>query len=123
VKKKINILLVEDEVVSAMFMKKDLLDIGLSICTHVTTGEKALEHTKANQTDLILMDIGLPGSMNGIDTVNAIRQHADIPVIYLTSYQDHFTMNCAQTGKPLGYLIKPVEISVLGQIISQHFPD
>jgi CheY-like chemotaxis protein len=58
--------------------------------------------------DLILMDIALAGSLDGVETARQIHQRYLIPIIFLTAYSDQNHMDQALEISPSGYLRKPV---------------
>lgn len=103
------ILVVEDERIVAADIEKRLKKVGYNVLATVTTGEEAVEKAKKNPPDLVLMDIVLKGSMDGISTADMIHTLFNIPVIYLTAYADPETLTRATKSEPYGYLIKPFE--------------
>ncbi|OHD13585.1 MAG: histidine kinase [Spirochaetes bacterium GWD1_27_9] len=119
--REISILLVEDEVIIAMLMQKEIMDIGYKVSNHVTTGENAIVIARQNPPDIILMDIRLAGKIDGIDAASVIKSELDIPVIFITCYDDQSIRDRTQILKPLGYLIKPLEIYKLKTIIDNYF--
>lgn len=83
--------------------------MGYSVSGIVGTGEAAIQKAEELFPDLILMDIMLKGSMNGIQAADQIMEKSDIPVIYLTAYYDSDTLEKAKKTAPYGYIIKPYE--------------
>lgn len=120
-KDRIKILLVEDEVISAMLMESQLKSIGYTQIDHVTTGENAIINTKQNPPHIILMDIRLAGQIDGIETVSIIKSVSDIPTVFITGYDDQSVRENAEKLKPLAYLIKPLNIKKLKKIIDDFF--
>jgi CheY-like chemotaxis protein len=120
-KKVVNILLVEDEVITAMLMQSQLISLGYTVAEHVTTGENAVASAKENPPDIILMDIALAGEIDGIDAAAAIKSVSDIPVIFITGYEDQQYKERAEKIKPLEYLIKPLNMNKLKAIIDDFF--
>ena len=116
VKKPISILLVEDEVIIAMVLKLDLKRNGYPDVRHVTTGEMAIISATQNPPDIILMDIRLAGEIDGIEAAAVIKAESDIPVLYVTSYDDEEIRGRADSTKPIGFFGKPVDISKLKQV-------
>lgn len=53
------------------------------------------------------MDIHLRGELDGIETAKRIREHHQIPIIYITAYSDSSTIERSQETNHSGYLIKP----------------
>jgi PAS domain S-box-containing protein len=78
---------------------------------HVTgiagTGEEAVAAAAATHPDLVLMDIMLPGDMDGIEAANRIQTRMGIPIVFLTAHADEATLTRAKAAAPYGYLIKP----------------
>ena len=85
--KQIKILLVEDEFINALLIKKQLEFIGYAVSHHVTTGENAIISAKQNHPDIIIMDIRLAGEIDGIEAASVIKSESDIPVIFITGYE------------------------------------
>ena len=83
---KVRILVVEDEAIVAMDIASILQKLGHEVTDVVSSGEQAIARVKENRPDLILMDIGLKGEMDGIETAKHIRGQFSIPVIYLTAF-------------------------------------
>jgi CheY-like chemotaxis protein len=106
---KIKILVVEDEAIIALDLQMRLRGYGYGVPSVVSTGEDAIRLSGDEKPKLVLMDIMLPGEIDGIEAANQIRLQFDIPVIYLTAYVDESTMERARKSRPFGYLIKPVE--------------
>lgn len=53
-----------------------------------STGERALEIIAQHRPKLILLDIGLPGELDGLDVCRAVRSHSDVPIMFLTARDD-----------------------------------
>lgn len=113
----IKILLVEDEQIVAKFTEKVLTSAGYKILASVSTGELAIEELNKISPDIVLMDIKLVGSMDGIETADQIRKTFQIPVIFLTSLADDASFQRAKTAEPFGYLIKPIDIKELNRVV------
>ncbi len=102
------ILIVEDESVIALDIKRRMERFGYEVASIAVTGEEALEKTLLLGPDLVLMDIMLPGEMDGIETAEALRSRTDIPVVYLTAHTDHATFLRSKSTMPYGYIVKPI---------------
>ncbi len=105
---KTKILIVEDEAIIAKDMQLRLEHMGYDIPMIAASGEDAILKALDGKPDLILMDIFLIGKMDGIEAAQQIHLKDNIPVIYLTSYEDASIMDRAKTTNPCAYLIKPV---------------
>ena len=106
---KARILVVEDESIVAMDIADTLQKLGHAVTDTVPSGERAIASIQENRPDLILMDIGLEGTMDGIQTAEQIRAQFSIPVIFLTAFVDQKTLERAKVIAPCGYLTKPFE--------------
>lgn len=104
-----NILIVEDNAIIALCIRKMLADFGYEVIGTADSGEEAIRKAAEMRPALILMDIELIGEMNGIEAAEQIRRQSDIPVIYLTAYSDDTRLQQAKTTAPYGYLIKPIQ--------------
>ncbi|HAS88588.1 MAG TPA: histidine kinase [Desulfovibrio sp.] len=103
------ILVVEDEAIVSLDIQGRVKALGYQIAGVATSGEQAIQIVAEKSPDLILMDIMLEGSMDGIDTATVINKVYDIPIIYLTAYADNDTLKRAKITEPFGYIIKPFE--------------
>lgn len=49
-----------------------------------TSGEEAIEMAETGKPDLLFMDVGLPGSLDGVETAIKIKEKRDVPLILFT---------------------------------------
>ena len=103
----IKILIVEDENIIALNIKKKLKSFGYAVPAIVSTGEEAVQMAEIISPDLILMDIMLKGDMDGVKAAEEIKKRFSIPVIYLTAYSDDKVLDRAKVTEPYGYIVKP----------------
>lgn len=102
------IVIVEDEGLIALHIEEMLSHAGFEVADLFACGEDALAYLATSPPpDIVLMDIGLAGTLNGIETARHIREKADIPVIFLTAYNDQSHLAEAVEVSPDGYLTKP----------------
>ncbi len=106
---KTQILIVEDEGIVAKDLQGMLRRLGYHVPATVGTGELAIQTALQNQPDLILMDIQLRGSMDGVQASAAITSQQDVPILYLTANSDEATLQRAKATGPFGFLVKPFE--------------
>ncbi len=104
-----SVLIVEDEAVVAMDIKKTLKSLGYHVPCIAFSGEQAVEMARREKPGLVLMDILLRGKMDGIQAAEEIRKDLSIPVIYLTAYADKEKLQRAKATQPFGYILKPFE--------------
>ena len=103
------ILVVEDEHIVAMGIKKMLKSLGYQVTGIASTGEDAISKAESTFPDLVLMDIMLKGNIDGIETAREIITRFDLPVVYLSAYSDSKILERAKQTGPFGYIVKPFE--------------
>ncbi|MGA2912077.1 MAG: response regulator [Methanoregula sp.] len=101
------ILVVEDEAIILLQLEEILHTIGYIVAGLAASGEDAIEKARRLKPDLVLMDIVMPGKMNGIEAAKIINEELDIPVVFVTSYADDTIIEKAKSVKPYGYIVKP----------------
>jgi CheY-like chemotaxis protein len=106
---KARILIVEDEGIIAMDIHARLTGMGYSVVGHASTGAQAIQLATDIKPDLILMDIKIKGTLDGIDTAEKIRSRMDLPIIFLTAFADELTLQKARVMGPSGYILKPFQ--------------
>ena len=106
----INVVIVEDEPLIVADLENQLSKSGINTMESFESGEEVLEYLKDNNPDIIIMDIHLFGSLDGIDTAHQINKTKDIPIIFLTSNTDKVTFNRAKLTYPHAFLSKPFRI-------------
>jgi len=116
-----SVLIVEDEFLIAMLLKNELIKAGYKFCSHETEGEKAVITTKEKKPDIIIMDIRLAGSIDGIDSALKIRSFSNCPIIFTTGYDNATIKNRLNKINRSFYLIKPVAIEKLCSIIESFY--
>jgi len=101
------ILIVEDEVIIAEFIKDILEENNYNSVIIANDYETAVSEMQNFVPDLILMDINLNGLNSGIEL--AEKKNKQAKVIFLTGQNDFGLMNKALTTNPESYLTKPIK--------------
>jgi len=103
-----SIYIVEDEIITARSIAKNIKNFGYQLAGIATSGSEALAQILEINPDLILMDILLQkGDIDGITTAKRILSQINVPIIYLTAHSDRETLNRAKITTPFGYILKP----------------
>ncbi len=110
---KADILIVEDDEIIASLIKKYLEKNKYNVIDVISDGEKAVSLALNFNPDLILLDIFLKSSIDGIEVAKRINKQKEIPIIFLTADSSDETIQRAKITQPHGYLVKPVESIVL----------
>jgi DNA-binding NarL/FixJ family response regulator len=100
---------VEDEAVIALRLQIRLKEMGYDVPDIAYSGEDAVEKAGRLRPDLVLMDIMLPGKLDGIEAAKIVKTEFDIPVIFLTAFSEDKILKRAKQAEPFGYLLKPFQ--------------
>ncbi len=114
------ILLVEDQMLVREGIKSLLaLDDSVQVVAEAPDGSFVCEILRDQKIDVVLMDIRMPG-MNGIEALREMqRQRLEVPVLILTTFDDHQLVTEAMQAGAKGYLLKDVSLSTLIEGIEQ----
>jgi CheY-like chemotaxis protein len=103
------ILIVEDQFVVALDVQRRLSALGYSVAGITARGEDAVRMAGELRPDLVLMDVQLQGSMDGVAAAEQIRNDYGLGVVYLTAHADEATLRRVRDTQPLGYVLKPFD--------------
>jgi PAS domain S-box-containing protein len=101
------IMIVDDDVIIAEELKEILTIDGYDVVKALYSAEEALECASTLRPDLILMDIGFSGGMDGITAARKIKEALDIPVMFFTGHSGIEIVERAKDLEPVGYVVKP----------------
>lgn len=104
---KLKILIVEDDLLFAIETESQLKSMGYEVLGTADNSGSALEFIYSDTPDAILMDIDIKGKLSGTQIGEQIK-HLNIPILYLTSFDDDTHFAEAQKSNIVGYLVKPV---------------
>jgi DNA-binding NarL/FixJ family response regulator/DNA-binding PadR family transcriptional regulator len=101
------VLIVDDEAIITLQLEGSISSFGHKVVGMTSTGEDAIAKARATKPDIVLMDIVMPGKINGIAAAKVIHKELGIPVIFITSYADDKVIEEVQQVNPYGYIVKP----------------
>jgi PAS domain S-box-containing protein len=101
------ILVVEDDPAVADLIVRYLKRSGYEVAACVASGEDALVEAARSRPHLALMDIGLRGDLDGVQTAERLQARFDVPVVFLTGLADDATIQRSHDAAAFGYLVKP----------------
>src|SRR5579864_2442011 len=101
------ILIVEDDGIVAIDIKKGLEDGGYEVSGVAVSADDAVLEALSTCPDLVLMDIRIQGSLDGIEAADLLRNRFGVPIIYLTAHGDPETFERAKKTEPMAFLLKP----------------
>ena len=102
----LKILIVEDDISFALELEMILDEIGYQIMATVDNSAEALDVIFSKEPDLILMDIDIKGALSGTEIGQKIK-HLNIPIIFITSFDNREKYEDARQSNMAAYLIKP----------------
>jgi CheY-like chemotaxis protein len=114
------ILIVEDENIIALDIRAMLEDLGYMVSDIASTGEESIKKASKMKPDLVLMDIKLKGSLDGVSAGREIYKQFQIPIVYLTAYSDQATLKRINNGNnrnPSMVINKPFDEGELQTVI------
>lgn len=106
-KEELRVLIVEDEFITIEAISSILKEMNCKISGDAMSAEEAITILDKGETDLVILDINIKGTKDGIWIGEKIKNNYDIPFIYLTAFGDDHTVKRAIETGPYGYLVKP----------------
>ena len=115
---KSRILVVEDEIIIARDIQMLLVELGYNPVGHATQGEQAIALAGELRPDLVLMDIQLAGTMDGITAAQVIQERYALPVVFVSAFGESVTSPGGERANPSRYFVsKPLFGNDLGRVI------
>lgn len=111
------ILIAEDDQTSARLLEITLTRGGYIPIKTVASGPTAVEVCGELHPDIVMMDINMPGSFDGIEAARRIYTDYNIPVVYITANSSDSIIKKALTTSPMGYVLKPFNREMLFTMI------
>ncbi|MCC5944256.1 MAG: LytTR family transcriptional regulator DNA-binding domain-containing protein [Bernardetiaceae bacterium] len=112
------ILAVEDEKLFAFTIEQIVEELGYELIDVVDSAEDMLLTFATTKPDLVLIDINIKGSMDGIEVARRISDSQfAVPIIFITSFDDKATFLRAREVKPFAYIVKPFDEKMLQRTI------
>jgi diguanylate cyclase (GGDEF)-like protein/PAS domain S-box-containing protein len=102
-----SILIVEDEKIIALDLMRRLERFGYEVLGTAIDAAQAYEIVEEQRPDLVLMDIMLSGSTNGVTIAAELRRRFGTAIVFITAFADSDTLAGARAAEPYGYILKP----------------
>jgi len=104
----LNIVIVEDELIAAEYLKEILIQNGFNVLDIIDNGKDAIKEIPTLQPDIVLMDIMLKDNISGSEVSLHLKQYVPkTAIIFLTAYADSEMVDYAIKSNSYGYLMKP----------------
>ena len=114
-----NIMIVEDELIVSMEVEHQLKFRGYNVVYKAFNSEKAIEAAQKFSVDVILMDINIKGSCDGILTSKEILKISSPSIIFISAYNDNETKERIKSIHPTYFLPKPFTHSELNSMVQK----
>lgn len=111
------ILIVEDDHISQLVLRTYLTRSGFTNLHFATTADEALAVLAEHQVTLMLLDVFIDGSVNGLELAEIVKDKYNTPIIFTTANSDRFTYEKAQKVGPADFITKPYDIEEVTQTI------
>ena len=96
----LSIFIIEDEGLIAEDISDKLGDLGYDVAGIAANSEKAIDFLSGHTPDLVLCDICIKGTRDGIEVAELISKRKKVPFIFLTSLSDRGTLERAKRTLP-----------------------
>ncbi|MBO6514928.1 MAG: response regulator [Bacteroidia bacterium] len=106
---KTKILIVEDDPIIAEDLQATLNEFGYEALEPADNADAALKSVRINEPDLCMLDVHLGHEIDGIQLADMINKDHNIPIVFLTAFNDRSTIDRIMATNPAGYLVKPVD--------------
>lgn len=116
------ILIAEDNLIFANTLELMVEELDYELAGIANNATDLLRLYAATEPDLLLLDIQLNGTKDGIDIANQIMDSKrPVPIIFMTALQDKATFERAKATNPFAYLVKPFDALLLQRTIELAF--
>jgi CheY-like chemotaxis protein len=116
------VIIVEDESITALALARQLRRLGYEVVALASSGPQAIECALTRGPDVVLMDIRLQGTMDGIGAARHIQASAPIPVVYMSANADAPAVDRIQAAQPAGFVPKPIHYPTLHALLQRVLP-
>lgn len=111
------VLVVEDEEIILEDMRRRLRKQGYVIAGTASSGLEAIRAAASTSPDIVLMDLRLQGSMNGMEAARQIRQNSDVPILFVSAHANTLASTLPNLPGKNGVLVKPFSPNQLNDAI------
>ena len=118
-----SVLIVEDDFLVALAAEAALREAGFEVIGTVDSAEEAIAIAAARRPSLVIMDIRLSGSRDGIEAAVELFRNHGIPCAFATAHADAEAHRRAAPAQPRGWLQKPYSMPELVTLVRQVVAD
>jgi AmiR/NasT family two-component response regulator len=101
------IVIAEDEPLARLDLSQMLENLGHEVVGQAGDGQTAVDLARELKPELVIMDIKMPGDIDGLGAATLLAEERVAPVLLLTAYSDQEFIDGARDAGVMGYLVKP----------------
>jgi two-component system, response regulator PdtaR len=105
--------IVEDEGLTQLLLRKCLTGAGMKVVGCAANGQAGVDLVLDVRPDLVLMDINMPGEIDGLEAAQTILSLYRVCIVMVTAYSEAENRRRAAEVSTCGYLVKPVTDATL----------
>jgi DNA-binding NarL/FixJ family response regulator len=117
------ILIIEDDSLVASEMEAALMAEGFTVAGVASSAEEGIGLATSERPALVIMDIRLQGSRDGVDAAIELFQGHGIRSLFATAHGDAAVRLRAQSANPIGWLLKPYTMEELVHVVRRAVRD
>ena len=117
--KGLNIVIAEDDAIIRMYLVQLLEGVGHKIVGTAATGKDVIAEVGDNKPDILLLDIGLKGDLDGIQTAKVVQEEFSTPLIFISGNSDRLRNEVNHTNiEPVATFVKPIDEQTLLAVLT-----
>jgi DNA-binding NarL/FixJ family response regulator len=102
------ILIADDNVAVTLELEELFRENGYEVIGPAYSGDEALRLAEKHRPTVAILDVKMPGGMDGVETAEKLNRKMNIPVIFLSGHDEVPIIERAKRVKPLSFLLKPI---------------
>ena len=107
----LKIAVADDEVDMRDYFQKMLPLLGHQVVSVAATGQELVDNCRRNPPDLVITDVAMPGSIDGLTLARRLREtRPDLPIVLMSGYAEG-TLSGEVVSENFLFLQKPFRIS------------
>ncbi len=111
------IMIADDDVTTQIELEEYLNEMKHEVVGIADRSDRAVDMARDLKPDLILMDVNMPGEMDGISAAECIKREMDVAVVFVTGYGDPEYVERAKQVEPFGFVMKPFDETEINAVI------
>jgi DNA-binding response OmpR family regulator len=112
-------LIVEDDFMIALDLEDTMSSLGFDVCELAPSANRARSLAMGDQPDVALVDVCLEGGREGIEIARWLREVCEVPIVFVTSYNDLDTVRRIEQQVPWAPILpKPVYLEILANAVT-----